>query len=85
MRTRARTRARRGAQVDVNGDEKMEWSELTSYIVESHTGMGRALPTYTAVPPVPDQSRVGSQQAREAPPARRPAPNHQPAPLVRGV
>ena len=56
MRTRARTRARRGAQVDVNGDEKMEWSELTSYIVESHTGMGRALPTYTAVPPVPDQS-----------------------------
>ena len=55
------------AQVDVNGDGEMEWSELTSYIVESHAGqqLELELPPLHAVPPLLDQSRLRCEQSIE--------------------
>ena len=52
-------------QVDVNGDERMEWSELTSYIVESHAKPEPPMPEFRAVPPPLDQSRLKSLQRIE--------------------
>ena len=42
------------AQVDVNGDEQMEWEELTSFIVEALNGgdLANPLPKYRAIEPV---------------------------------
>ena len=51
--------------MDVNGDERMEWEELTSYIVESHASPTVQLPAFHAVPPLPDQSRLRSGQTIE--------------------
>ena len=52
-------------QVDVNGDQRMEWSELTSYIVESHAKPEPPMPEFHAVPPLLDQSRLKSMQRIE--------------------
>lgn len=52
-------------QVDVNGDGSMEWSELTSYIVESHAKPEPPMPEFHAVPPLLDQSRLKSGQRIE--------------------
>ena len=55
-------------QVDVNGDQRMEWEELTSFIVEAqHSGaMNEApLPKYKPVEPIQDQTRLRSEQSIE--------------------
>ena len=54
-------------QVDVNGDQLMEWAELTSFIVESqHAGALRdgAVP-HRQVEPIQDQTRLRSEQTVE--------------------
>ena len=56
------------AQVDVNGDERMEWDELTSFIVEEQrsNGVGEAPPPkYRQVSPLIDQNRIRSEQSIE--------------------
>ena len=55
-------------QVDVNGDQRMEWEELTSFIVDQqHSGpMNEApLPKYKWVEPIQDQTRLRSEQSLE--------------------
>ena len=52
-------------QVDVNGDQRMEWSELTAYIVESHAKPEPPMPEFHAVPPLLDQGRLKSMQRVE--------------------
>ena len=55
-------------QVDVNGDKRMEWAELTSFIVEAeHGGVLSETPLakYKPITPVQDQTRVRSEQSIE--------------------
>ena len=53
-------------QVDVNGDGRMEWSELTSFIVEAQHGgplQPAPLSTYRQVEIKQDESRLRSEQS----------------------
>ena len=53
-------------QVDVNGDGRMEWSELTSFIVEAQHGgplQPPPLSTYRQVETKQDESRLRSEQS----------------------
>ena len=56
-------------QVDVNGDKKMEWAELTSFIIESQTTGGplseAPLTVYKPIPTVQDETRLRSEQSIE--------------------
>ena len=53
------------SQVDVNGDQRMEWSELTSYIVQTHAAPEPPMPQFHEVPLLLDQSRLRSCQTIE--------------------
>ena len=56
-------------QVDVNGDERMEWAELTSFIVDAQTTGGALketpLPLFKQIDPVQDETRLRSEQSIE--------------------
>ena len=49
-------------QVDVNGDERMEWEELTSFIVERQTGPGTEITRCECMHAVVWRRFVGERQ-----------------------
>ncbi|KAL1523030.1 hypothetical protein AB1Y20_017992 [Prymnesium parvum] len=55
------------AQIDVNGDERMEWQELTSFLVEALNGADLSNPIlkYREIEPILDQTRLRSEQSVE--------------------